>query len=628
MIFRVSFLVVMLFAASGQMRAQSLSVDSLERELKKASHDTTKVNLYRMLAGTLLNSDPGRALEHAKAGIALGRKIGYDKGVAGCYLNLAVVFNAASRIDSFVVYTESAIVWAEKVNEPNRLALAYLNRADAYLQLRNLKQSLLDCERALYYAGLADNNDRRARIYQTIGTVYYSQDKYTESKEYYERASKLYQEDHNYRMYAIILNNLGNIYKRTGQHDIALKNYHQAIEFANKAGDIVNLSMYYSNISSLYNYTKQYKKAEASAKLALQHATDGENEVQQADAYYNFAVSFLNRRQYKEAIEAGRKAFTMNGSNGLIEEQSDAAILLADAYAANGNYKDASYFYKTGRELNDALLKKKYDEEIAFLQTSLRVEEKNNEIALLTKDKMIQEQNLSRHRILIAGSLLIALLAVAAIFLLINRQRLKQSMKELQLRNEIASDLHDEVGSSLSSIHMLSGMASSERSDTLQQKDILKKVNTYSKETMEKMSDIVWMIQHMNPDDKSLSERMKYFLTDICKSKNIESYYNVDESVLNRLNIAQRKTVYLVFKEALNNAAKYSSASKITVSLRQTDKQLEMTVADNGAGFEDTSLKKGNGLRNMRNRAIELKGSTTIASMMPGGTTVTMTFPI
>ncbi len=629
MLRRAILLLPFLLCALLQTQAQRLSTDSLVNELERATDDTSKVHIYRMLVSTALaDNKPDDAIQFAKTGAALGKKAGFDKGVAGCYLNLAFVYNSLSKFDSFLYYTDSAIYWSKKAGDPNRLALVYLNRADAHMQQRNFKHSLMDCDTALKYAEQAGNNDRKARINQTIGSIYFFQEKYPESKVYYELASNLYQELGNKNMYAIILNNLGNAYKRLHQHDSSLSNYNKAIIVAREAGDNANMSMFYSNISGLYSFIKEYKKAEANAKLALQYALEQDDEVDQANAYLNFAESYLPQKRISEAIEVALKAYDINSRYALIEEQSDAAAILADAYDAAGNHREAGFYYKKSRDLNDTLMKKKFDEEIAFMQTSLKVEEKNNEIALLTRDKQIQEQNLSKQRILIAGSLLLALLAVVAIFLLINRQRLKQRMKELQLRNEIASDLHDEVGSSLSSIHMLSAMAASEKSDVSHQNEILKKVNAYSKETMEKMGDIVWMIKHSSPEDKSLEERMKHFFYDICKSKNIEPSFRAEEAVLHRLDMPQRKALYLVFKEAVNNAVKYSAATEVKVSIAQTDKQILMQITDNGNGFDDRMQKKGNGLKNMQNRAAELKGSTTIRSVAEEGTTVTMSMPL
>ncbi len=623
MVYRILTVIVLLFGVLGQTDAQGLSTDSLTNELQRAKDDTTKVHLYRMLVSTSLSDNkPYDAIQYAKAGVYLGKQVDFDKGVAGCYLNLALVYNTISKFDSFFYYTDSAIYWSKKVDDPNRLALVYLNRADAHMQQRNFKQSLLDCDTALGYAQQANSKDRRARINQTIGSIYFFQEKYEESKAYYELASILYQDLGNKKMYAIILNNLGNAYKRLNQYDSSIRYYSKAIQLAQETGDETNMSMFYSNISSLYSFIKQYSKAEANAKLALQYALEQGDEVDQANAYMNFAESYLPQKRIDEAIAAGLKAYAINDRYALIEEQVDAVKMLAEAYSENGNYKEANFYFRKSRDLNDSLTKKKFDEQIARMQTAFKMEEKNNEITLLTKDRQMQEQNLSRQRLLITGSLLLSILAIVAIFLLINRQRLKQRMKELQLRNEIASDLHDDVGSSLSSIHMLSEMASSDKIWVPQQKDILKKVSAYSKETMEKMSDIVWMIKQSGLEDKSLEERMKHFFYDICKSKNIQPFFQVDKTVLHKLDPPRRKMLYLVFKEAVNNAVKYSGASEIKVSITQNDKKLQMEVTDNGIGFDTTTAPKGNGLKNMQNRAAAFKGSTIIRSNVNEGTTV------
>ena len=168
--------VAILFLLSGTfLQAQKIDIDSLVRELGKAREDTNKVILYRMLTGTVKNTDPARAIAYGKAGVELGKKLNFDKGIAGCYLNITAAYSDARKLDSALIYIDSAIFWSHRAGDPNRLALAYLNRADFHMQVRNLKQSLIDCDTALRYAEQANNNDRRARILQTIGSVYFIQ---------------------------------------------------------------------------------------------------------------------------------------------------------------------------------------------------------------------------------------------------------------------------------------------------------------------------------------------------------------------------------------------------------------------------------------------------------------------
>jgi len=605
-----------------------VSVDSLLNELQKAKEDTNKVILYRMLTGTVMIKDPAKAVEYGKAGVELGKKLKYDRGVAGCYLNMSAAFNGAGKRDSGLTYIDSAIVWSHKAGEASRLALAYLNRADFHMQLRNLKQSLIDCDTALHYAQLANNNDRRARILQTIGSVYFLQKKYPESRDYYERAGKLYQEAGNKRMSAIILNNIGNIYKNTQEYNAAIENFTKATVLAGEAGDQINLSMYYGNMSDAYTQAGQYDKAEENARKAMALAVQQNNETQTGVSYNYLGQIFLKQKKYSQSIDAASKAYDIMQKAELLEEQQMAAEILAEAYALSGNSTQAYKYVLKSKELNDTLTKQKYDEDIAAMQTSFQLKEKNNEIALLNKDKQLQEQRSSRQQLLIAASLLLVALAVGAIVLLISRNRLRQRMKEVELRNSIAADLHDEVGSSLSSIYMLSEMASAEEAAPASRKEMLNKVTSYSKETMDKMGDIVWMIKPTNESVVDLRERMQRFLYEMCSSKNIESQIDVGDIEQIKLNMQQNKALYLIFKEAVNNALKYADPAQINVSLKKINNNLELRVSDNGKGFSASAPQKGNGLTNINNRARELGGKAEILSRESSGTTVIATIPL
>ena len=219
-------------------------------------------------------------------------------------------------------------------------------------------------------------------------------------------------------------------------------------------------------------------------------------------------------------------------------------------------------------------------------------------------------------------------LAIGGIFLLINRTRLRQQMKELELRNQIAADLHDEVGSSLSSIHMLSQIANKKQTEDASQKEILERMSVNAQETMDKMGDIVWMIKPGESEGSSLKNRMERFAQEVCSSKNISLDMELGKLETLKLSMPQRKNLYLIFKEALNNAAKYSGTEKISVSIKEENKKLLFTLKDFGKGFDASSIKKGNGLDNMQNRAKELNGELNIASAIGEGTTILLTMPV
>ena len=118
------------------IQAQNPVIDSLLKTLPTSKEDTSKVIAYRMLAGLVRSTDPLKAVEYGKAGVFLGKKLGFDKGVAGCLLNISACYNSASKLDSALAYIDTAIYYSHKAIDPNRLALAYLNRADINMKLR------------------------------------------------------------------------------------------------------------------------------------------------------------------------------------------------------------------------------------------------------------------------------------------------------------------------------------------------------------------------------------------------------------------------------------------------------------------------------------------------------------
>lgn len=608
--------------------AQNAKTDSLLEVLKNTPDDTGKVTLFANIIGTLRFTDPLKAISFGQKGILLSKKLGFDKGSAACFLNLSTAYIYADNLDTALLYLDTALQYAHKVGNPNRLGLAYLNRADIYRQMQNFSQSLKDCETALKYADEANNDDVRARINQTIGAVYYQQNLYQPGIIYYEKAIGLYKKTGNQRMCATVLNNLGLIYKSTGAFDKAIIVTNDAIRITDSLKDITNLSVFVGNLSDIYYQKGNYPEAEKYAGIAFEYAQKQQNEKQMAIARAFMGNTYIRQKRFAEAIDVSEKAMDIFKKEEDVDRINSTADMLAEAYAGSGNFAKAYEYIVVSKTANDTLMKWRYDDDIAAMQTKFKVNEKDKEILLLAKDKELQQQKLQRRSLLLITIIALALLAIGGFWLLMNKRKLQEKMKELELRNNIAADLHDEVGSSLSSIHMLSEMAAIQPQNDPKHQDILSRMSNNAKETMEKMSDIVWMIKPGENEGYSLLQRMEKFAYDICYSKNIETILNLDELENIKLTMDQRKNIYLIFKEAINNAVKYSAAQKITCSCSYLNKQLSFVITDNGKGFDVDKASGGNGLNNIRQRAIELKGNVKIDSEINYGTTVTFILPV
>jgi two-component system, NarL family, sensor histidine kinase UhpB len=605
--------------------AQAGVTDSLLTELSKAKEDTGKVNIYNQLARAFRFTEPEKAVAYGQQGIVLAKKIKFDAGAAGCYMNVSTAYNYMDKIDMAMSYLDTGLVYAHKVNDPNRLGLAYLNRGDFFRQQRNFTRSLNDCDTALMYADLANNDDVRARVNQTMGSVYYHQQLFQQSVPYNDKAIALYRKIGNQRMLASVLNNQGLIYKGLLDYNKAIVMITEAIHILDSLKDITNLAVFSGNLADVYFELGNDEQALFYANEAMKYGVMQNNETQIAMANQFIARVYMKRKRYPEAIDLLTKGISIFKETDDYERYYHSTDLLSQAYASIGNYPKAYEYVRISRDVNDSLTKAQFTEDLAAMQTKFDVNEKNKEILLLAKDKELQRQKLSQQGIIMIASIGLAMLALIGIWLRINRNKLRQKMKELELRNQIASDLHDEVGSSLSSIHMLSQMATQQEGGNGLQKDILARMSTNAKETMDKMGDIVWMIKPGDTESSSLKQRMERFAYEICSTKNIVLTMQLDELEHMKLSMQQRKNIYLIFKEAINNAVKYSGADRIQVTGTVTGKDFILTVKDEGKGFDSGLIAKGNGLDNMYQRARELHGSLKIDTAK--GTTIRLVLP-
>jgi signal transduction histidine kinase len=158
---------------------------------------------------------------------------------------------------------------------------------------------------------------------------------------------------------------------------------------------------------------------------------------------------------------------------------------------------------------------------------------------------------------------------------------------------------------------------------------VLDKMGENSRDMVNSMSDIVWAINPNNDDGNKLIQRMESYARDLCSMKNILLQFNADESIgTMNLPLEYRKNIYLIFKESLNNALKYSGAKQIQITLSRQQGKFSMNIEDNGAGFDIKTANNGNGLINIVERAKEIKGQSLIDSAVGKGTLVKFSCPL
>lgn len=224
-------------------------------------------------------------------------------------------------------------------------------------------------------------------------------------------------------------------------------------------------------------------------------------------------------------------------------------------------------------------------------------------------------------------SLLLTIVALIAYTM--HRLRLNKLIEVENIRTRVARDLHDDMGSTLSTINILSSMAKARLSDNIKTGEYLNKISDNSQRMMEAMDDIVWSIKPSNDSMQKIVARMREFATNVCEAKDIELSFKTSDLVNDvKLNMEARRDFFLIFKEAVNNAAKYAKCANISIELLVIGKKLYLTIIDNGVGFDTATTDNGNGLGNMKKRTDSLNGTLLINSSINKGTHIELQIPV
>lgn len=224
---------------------------------------------------------------------------------------------------------------------------------------------------------------------------------------------------------------------------------------------------------------------------------------------------------------------------------------------------------------------------------------------------------------------LLAMIAFVSVIYGIYRYRLAQVLKLHNLRNAIARDLHDDVGSSISSIAIYSNIMLGRAGDAaFKTEPLLMKIDEQANEIMGSMDDIVWSINTKNDDFDKVFLRMQAHAAKLLEAKGYTLHFDFDEKLQQtKLEMEKRRDFYLIYKEALNNIAKYANGKNVWISAHQCSAGIELQIKDDGMGFEiDRVRSNGNGLSNMSFRAGSLKGTLRIVSETGMGTMVRLIF--
>ena len=524
------------------------------------------------------------ALKIYTAALNIYEEIKDSAGMASCYNNMGIVYDSQGNYpEALASYFASSKI-NEGTGNKQPIANTYVNIGVTYLHQRSYSDAL---KSFLFALGLYEEigNKRGISIcYSNIGMTYMNQNNFAESKDYAFRSLTIDEELGDRVGMALAYNTIGNVSYMQENYPEALEYYFKALKLFQEIGDTINLAVTHTGLGMTYGNLDQFKEAETYMGKGLLLAKSIGAKHAMVEIYKQFTIIYENRNDFKNA------------------------------------YKYHKLFF----EMNDSIFNEVKSQQIEELKVQYESAKKENEIAILNKDQALHLTEIKKQKILksffMGGLLLITLLGYVAYKYFRNAQKLKVQT----LRNKIAIDLHDDVGSSLTSIRLYSEIAKKLTTDP-QVSGVLDKISQNAGEVIHSMSDIVWMINPKYDAFGSVFSRMENTASELLSPLNIQYTIKKDIEVESiKFSMAERQNIFMIFKEAIHNAAKHANCQSVAIHLSRNKDHLQMNITDDGSGFDKQEILHGNGLSSMENRAAEIHGTITVAASPGRGTSVTL----
>jgi len=545
-----------------------------------------------------------------------------ELGIA--YNNLSTVYYNLNDRAKAIEYARKSLVYREKSGDIARLSLGCCNLSQFYTGIDN-KEAEKYLRLCVDYALQSNQESRIIHSYVTAANLYNTNNKPSEALEYELKAiSALEKSGKDPSMLARRYMAAATLCRRLGKDSAEIMKYFSKSQWLlTSIQDKANLRDLYLQLSNYHAENKNFSEAYAYYRkyIVYRDSIVGENTKS--------AIAEINARYESEKKDNEILKLTSEQSIKQLQIEKQKALIAASRLEARRKQNEIELLSQS-QELQQLRIKQQ-DEQLE--RQLLQAKTNEQQLQLAEKEKQLQERKLkssqASRNFILAGAALIALLS----YFLFNRYQLKRKIKEQQnllaVRNNIARDLHDEIGSTLTSIKILSEVSEkSLQHDQLRTSSFLQKIAEQSASVQQGISDIVWAVKPENDKIENMVIRMREYIAHTLESKNIQTEISVDEQLLNKtLDMHQRRDFFLVFKEAVNNIVKYADATKVLVKLERNDNGIALFISDNGKGFDATRITSSNGLKNMKSRAADLGGHFTLQSEQGKGTSVSLIIP-
>ncbi len=408
-------------------------------------------------------------------------------------------------------------------------------------------------------------------------------------------------------------NNYGVIKELKQELDSAQYYYQLSLNYKYELQDSIGIPYSILNIGVLAGMQEDYNRAIDSIKKAIVLFDAANNIPNSAESIHELAEIYSLINKKRRAIETFSRCIEISEQIGYLRLIKECHKRLSEVHEEIGDLKNSLLHQRQYNKIHDSLINETRVKEISTLETKFDVAKKEERIA--KQQLKIKARN---NQILI-GLIIFSLLGFG-VFYYVKRLRFRKKVERIEYENKMRSererisrDLHDNIGSQLAFIISGAGIKQENKDAQLTQ------IASFAKDTLEQLRTTVWAIKKERIGIQEFADQVERFIEKIKPNSLIEFELQQKLSLAGYLSPTQSVHLFRIIQESISNAIKHSDCYTISINVTgHTNGQLDITVQDDGNGFDTTNKKYGNGLRFMKERLQELGGQLEISSSKEG----------
>ena len=543
-----------------------------------------------------------------------------------------------------------------KINALNGLGTNFYYFGQIHFEKGDYDLAIENYTQSVYYRNITGIPRAKAQSLSGLASIFVKQHKYQEAIKYYNASLLIYKENKKLTGIIKMTRSLGTVYELQQDFSNALSYYYKALSLQLKYPPDFELHISYLMVGSLYNQISRLPKDKTSqifpdmksyseekftkvlTDSASIYLTKAYNLSKQIDDKLTLVKSLKvladissKEKNYVKAISQLNEVIDIARKLGAKVELYEAYYSLSMVLEECGQIRETLKYYKLYSTLKDSVFNEKSSQQIAEIQIKFESEKKDQEIQLLNMDKEISHEQLARQKVQRNGIIIIlAFLVLIGILLFKSlhfRKKLEKQVAIINERNRISADLHDDIGTGLSKISLLSEIVRNHAKKP-ETKIEVQKIAKTAKELLQSISEIIWALNSNNDYIDNMIAYTRRYAAEYFEYLPLKLKI-VTPAEISHTHISGdcRRNIFYIIKEAMHNIVKHANATEVILQFLVENNVLSVIIRDNGKGITNRELNRfGNGLNNMENRMKNINGKLFISNH--SGTEITLILPI